>query len=130
MIVLDSSFLVALFDESDSLNKKAIKDMQEYESRGEHFAISESILGETATVILYHAGLKQASAFLDFANENFSVLWTDGKEELSGIISIFRSQKRQLSYADSSVVYFCRRAGGKPAAYDKNILKELEPGKE
>lgn len=126
MIVLDSSFLVALFDESDSLHKKAVEDMREYEKKGEQFAISESILGETATVILYHAGLKQASAFLDYANENFSVFWTDGKEELSGIISIFKAQRRQLSYADASVIYFCRRVGGKPAAYDKNILKELE----
>ncbi|MFP3950495.1 MAG: type II toxin-antitoxin system VapC family toxin [Candidatus Micrarchaeia archaeon] len=129
MIVLDSSFLVALFDESDSFHKKAIKDMQEYEKKGEQFAISESILGETATVILYHSGLKQASAFLDFANENFSILWTDGKEELSGISVVFKNQKRQLSYADSSVVYFCRRAGGNPATYDKNILRELEPRK-
>lgn len=126
MIVLDSSFLVALFDESDSLHKKAVEEMKEYENGGEHFAISESILGETATVILYHAGLKQASAFLDYANENFSIFWTDGKEEILGITSIFRNQKRQISYADATVIYICRRVGGRPAAYDKNILKELE----
>lgn len=126
MIVLDSSFLVALFDESDSLHEKAVGDMKEYEGRGERFAITESILGETATVILYHAGLGQASAFLDYAKENFSILWPYSDEELFGIISTFKSQGRQISYADASVVYFCRCFGCASASYDKNILRELE----
>jgi predicted nucleic acid-binding protein len=125
MIVLDSSFLVALFDESDSLHEKAVGEMREYEKRGERFALSESILGETATVILYHAGLGQASAFLDYAGENFSILWTDGKGELSGVISTFKSQKKQLSYADSTVVYLCRRLRCSAATYDKNMLREI-----
>lgn len=126
MIVLDSSFLVALFDESDSLHQKAVEEMKEYEQKGEQFAISESILGETATVILYKAGLKQASAFLDYAGEYFNIFWIDGKEEVLGIISTFKKQKHQLSYADATVIYICRRTGGKAACYDKNILKELE----
>jgi predicted nucleic acid-binding protein len=129
VIFLDSSFLVAFFDESDSLHGKAVEEMREYEKAGEHFALSESILGETATVILYHAGLKQASAFLDYAGENFSIFWIDTKEELSGISSIFKRQKRQLSYADSAVVYICRRMCCGAATYDKNILRELEGGK-
>jgi predicted nucleic acid-binding protein len=130
MIILDSSFLVALFDESDSLHEKAIEEMKEYENAGQGFTISESVLGETATIILYHAGLKQASAFLEYAIENFGIFWIDAKEELLGIISIFRRQKRQLSYADSTVVYLCMRMGGRAATYDKNMQRELGAGKE
>ncbi|MBN2122541.1 type II toxin-antitoxin system VapC family toxin [Candidatus Micrarchaeota archaeon] len=125
MRVLDSSFLVALFDESDSLHGRAIEEMRKYEEEDGYFTVSESILGETATVILYHAGLKQASAFLDYAKENFGIFPIESKHEISCIISIFKKQRHQLSYADCTVIYLCRRMGCGAATYDKNMIKEL-----
>lgn len=124
MIVADSSFLVAFFDEADSQHKKAVEDMKYIEEKKVDIMVSEHVLGETATILLYHASLGAAKLFLDYAQENFEIDPADG-EHMPATIKIFINQNRQLSYIDASVVLLAKFLHLPVICYDENILKEI-----
>ena len=124
MIVVDSSFLVALFHEKDEFHKKAIEDMRNYEKKRERFIISEHVLGETATVLLYYAGLKKAVSFIEYVVEYFEV-HKNSEDYFQSVLSVFKKQKHELSYVDASVVSLANFYRCPAATYDKNILKEI-----
>ncbi len=125
MIIADSSFLVAFFDEADNQHKRAFEDMKQIEERQLDILVSEHVLGETATVLLYHAGLEKAKLFLEYAQENFQIDPVDG-EHRQATIRIFVNQNRQLSYIDASVVLLAKFLHLPVACYDENILKEIK----
>ncbi len=124
MIVLDSSFLVALFHEGDTLHGQALEDARQFESRRERFVISDSVLGETATVLLYNADLIRSKAFIEYALENYD-LFLPQRDDLAQILDIFLQQKKEISVVDASVIFLARNLHGIPACYDKNLLKHI-----
>ena len=124
MILVDSSFLIAFFHKKDSQHEKAIQDMKNYDEQKEDFLISEHVLGETATVLLYYNGLNATKQFLDFAQEKCTIPeWDSG--DLHSALLIFKNQKNELSYIDTSVVYLARFLKLPVACYDSKILKEI-----
>jgi|SRR3989339_337774 len=125
MIVVDSSFLVAFFHNNDSQHEKAIEDMKKYDEGKEEFLITEHVLGETATVLLYYNGLKAANDFLEFSKDKCSIQGWDN-EDFEATLKTFKNQKNQLSYIDCTVVYLARFLHIPVACYDKNILKAIE----
>jgi predicted nucleic acid-binding protein len=125
MIILDSSFLVALFHEGDALHGKALEDVKVFESLKERFVICDHVLGETATALLYNADMARSKAFIDYALENYD-LFLPQKDDLDQILEIFLEQKKEISVVDASVVYLARNLHGKVACYDKNVLKQIE----
>jgi predicted nucleic acid-binding protein len=124
MIVLDSSFLVALFHEGDALHVQALEDAKQFESRKERFAISDYVLSETATVLLYNADLARSKAFVEYALENYD-LFLPQRDDLSQILEIFLGQKKEISVVDASVIFLARNLHGTLACYDKNLLKQV-----
>ena len=122
MILADSSFLVAFFDKTDSQHEKAVADMKKIEEQALDILVNEHVLGETATVLLYRAGLNSAKIFLNYAEENFKI---ECGEYRQAIFKIFSDQKRQLSYIDASVIHLSRFLRVPVICYDENILKEI-----
>ena len=127
MILADSSFLVAFFDETDNQHKRAVEDMKRIEEKNLDIMVSEHVLGETATVLLYHASLEAAKAFLDYAQENFEIDPVDGEHRLA-TIKVFVNQDRQLSYIDASVVFLATFLHLPVICYDETILKAIKGG--
>ncbi|MEK6981628.1 MAG: PIN domain-containing protein [Candidatus Micrarchaeota archaeon] len=125
MILADSSFLVAFFHEKDSQHDKAIKDMKEYEEKKIDLMITEHILGETATVLLYYNGLNAAKTFLEYAEENFFVQHWELEDRLS-TLKEFKNQQFKLSYIDASIVFLAKFLQMPVACYDENILKAIK----
>lgn len=124
MILLDSSFLVAFFHEKDKHHEEAKRKMREYEKEKKSFMITEHVLGETASVLLYYAGLKQAKEFIEHCKENLFIQgWSSDDREAT--IGIFENQKHELSYIDASLVYLSKFIQVPIATFDKNIIKEL-----
>ena len=125
MIIADSSFLVAFFDETDNQHKKAVEDMKRIEGENIDIMVNEHVLGETATVLLYHNGIEAAKIFLLYAKENFEIDTIDGEYRYA-TIEIFINQNKKLSYIDASVVHLARFLQLPIACYDENILKEIK----
>ncbi|MFA6530222.1 MAG: PIN domain-containing protein [Candidatus Micrarchaeia archaeon] len=125
MILLDTSFLVAFFKEDDSQHEKSIQDMKRYEQNKEEMLITEHVLGETATVLLYYHGLSAATCFLDFTKEKCIIQKWD-KGDMEAALKVFREQKNQLSYIDACLVYLGRFSRIRVATYDEKILKEIK----
>lgn len=125
MIIVDSSFLVAFFNSEDDCHDKAIQEMKKYDEKKEEFMITEHILGETATVILYKKGLDAAKEFLDFAQQKcFIQGWEN--DDFQATLKYFKNQKHQLSYIDASIVFLARFLQCPVATYDEDIIKEIK----
>lgn len=124
MIIVDSSFLIAFFNPSDTQHQNAIQDMKRYDNNKEEFLITEHVLSEIATVLLYKNGLEAATIFLDFAQEKCKLQIWDKGDRLA-TLEYFKDQKYELSYIDASIIYLAKFLGLSVACYDHNILKEL-----
>ena len=124
MILTDSSFLVAFFNENDNQHLRAIGDMKKYDEEKQEFLVTEHILGETATVLLYRNGVVAAKEFLDFAQEKCTVQRWES-EDMHATLKRFKEQKYEISYIDASIVYLAKFLHLPVACYDENILKEI-----
>lgn len=125
MIILDSSFLIAFFKEDDSRHEQAVQDMKKYDENKEEMLITEHVMGETATVLLYYNGLNAAIRFLDFTREKCRIRGWDG-DDFKETLKYFKKQGHQLSYIDASIVYLVRLLRLPVACYDEDILKEIK----
>lgn len=125
MIILDSSFLIAFFKEDDSQHGQAVQDMKKYDENKEQMLITEHIMGETATVLLYYNGLDAAIEFLDFARDK-CIIRNWNNEDFDSTLRHFKEQKHELSYIDASIVYLARLLRLPVACYDKDILDEIK----
>jgi len=124
MIVLDSSFLVALFHDGDALHARALEDAKRLESLKERFIISDYVLGETATVLRYNADLVRSKVFIEYALDNYDLFLTQ-KDDLVQILDIFLKQKKEIGVVDASVIFLARNLHGTLACYDKDLLSQV-----
>ncbi len=127
MIVLDTSFLVALFNDEDSFHSKALSDFVEVEN--EIQLISDYIALETATVLRNKKGLSAAVSFLNGiqATKKIEIHHFD-TSEFQLISKIFKEQVEQISFIDASVIYLAKQTNSTVATYDKGILKYVPSG--
>ncbi|MBI2079501.1 type II toxin-antitoxin system VapC family toxin [Candidatus Micrarchaeota archaeon] len=124
MIIVDSSFLIAFFHDQDSQHEKALSDMRGYDEQKEDFLITEHVLGEAATVLLYYKGLPSAETFLDFTEQKCKIK-NLSNDDFQATLHTFKNQKNEISYIDASVVYLAKFLQLPVACYDENILKEI-----
>ncbi len=125
MIIADTSFLVAFYHEIDSNHQEAVSLMQKHEHEG--LLISDYVLGETATVLLYKKKLESSLKFIEMAEETESVkLLKFSEQDFQQILDTFRKQKHQLSFIDASVVYLARNMNLAVLCFDWGISKELK----
>ncbi|VVC02510.1 tRNA(fMet)-specific endonuclease VapC [Candidatus Bilamarchaeum dharawalense] len=125
MILLDSSFLIALFNENDPAHNRAIGEMKKFEIEEKKFIISEQSLAKTIDVLLTDAGQEKAKIFMDFAVENYRIQETD-LEDIAAILQILQSQKNSINYSDATLIYLSKFFGCSIATYNENLLKELK----
>ena len=99
--------------------------MKKYDEQKQEFLITEHILGETATVLLYYNGLNAAIEFIDFSKQNCRIQNWDN-EDFHTTLKYFKEQKNNLSYIDASIIYLAKLLHTPVACYDQNIMKEIE----
>jgi len=125
-MILDTSILVSFYDLDDSNHQAAIELFKKHEQS--RLFLSEYIIVETITVLLYKKGLDSAKKFLEIIKETESFrIITISENDFYSILDIFKNQKHQLSFIDASLVYFSKVLNMNVLTFDKNLLKVLNP---
>ena len=126
-MIVDTSFLYAFYNEEDPFHKEAMKILKESISKRVVFILPEYVLGETATLLLYRRNLDESIKFIDaMKSTEFVEIFNFSPKDLDGIIEIYKKQKHQLSFVDTSVVYLAKIFDSKVATFDRNIVKEVK----
>ncbi len=124
MIVLDSSFLVALHNASDVHHARAAGTMAEIDA-GRHgrALLLEYVLVEVATVVLMRRDLTTALRVCDALLQAEDVDFVAGAEVLDDALAVFRHQSGgRLSLVDAAIVAVARsRADGLVATFDRAL---------
>lgn len=109
-IFLDSSFIIALVNEKDSLHKKALEYLELIEAN--ECYISNLIINEVITVIGNKLGLKTTISTYELLNMVFNVV---NEYELidfnSNVMLIYEKYNTKLSFTDSSILYIMKMEG-------------------
>jgi len=126
VIVPDTSFLVSLYFSSDINHQQALKLAEE--NKNEIMLLSDIILFETLTVLLYKEGLQLCNIVYNHLMQNKNVRFfhfTD--QEKDEIIKVFFSQTNsKLSLPDISVLYLTNKSKSKVLAFDEDILNKIK----
>ena len=125
MRIADTSFLFAFYHESDLKHQKAVELMKLYEKDG--VLISDYILGETATLLLYRNSLEASLTFIKKAQETQTVkILKFSEPDFEGILEVFKNQKHEIGFIDASVVYLARTMGLDILSFDGNMWEEIK----
>lgn len=125
MIILDTSFIIALFKENDPAHNRAVGEMKKYEAEGKKFVINEHVLSKSIDILAQEAGLDKAKLFTEFVLENYHIQDSD-IEDVHTILEIHKNQKQKLTYSDASLIFLSNYLGCPIATYNENLLKEIE----
>jgi len=127
MILLDSSVILAFFNEEDMFHAKAIQLFKSYEKEQKSLAISDYILNECLTVMLRKRNLKESKRMLDFLlnYRNLELFHLDADGFMSSIDE-FKNQEDHLSFIDCSILWMLKKNRFEVATFDKNLLKEIK----
>ena len=101
--IVDTSVLVAAFNEEDALHKRAVKVMDDCPKP---FFLHEYVVLETATVLMSRINKQSADDFLDMTltNADLRVLHSSAYLFLKTIDSFNESKNKQLSFVDSALL--------------------------
>ena len=124
VIVLDTSFLIALYLSEDSNHTEALKLF--INDKNELFTISDLILEETLTVLNYKKDIEFTRIVYSELLSTKNIIITSSAMDKNSIIDIFFSQKKQLSFQDASIVYQCLKTNARLFTFDNDMEKELE----
>lgn len=103
-IFLDSSFIIALINDKDSLHKKALEYVELTEVN--ECYISNLIINEVITVIGNKLGLSVAISTYDLLNSVFNVVNEYAYFDFNAsTMLIYESYNTKLSFTDSSIIY-------------------------
>ncbi|KZX12332.1 ribonuclease VapC20 [Methanobrevibacter oralis] len=109
-IFLDSSFIIALVNDNDSLHEEAL-DYLELTETNECF-ISNLIINEVITVIGNKLGLKIAISTFNLLVSVFNIVNEyDNSNFNSSNMLIYEKFDTKLSYTDSSIIYIMKEEG-------------------
>lgn len=109
-IFLDSSFLIALINDNDSLHKKALEYV---ELTGDNDCyISNLIINEVITVIGNKLGLSVAISSYDLLTSVFNIINEyDLKDFNYNTMLFYETYKTKLSFTDSSILLIMEKKG-------------------
>lgn len=127
MIVLDTSVVIAFFNDKDTLHHDAVKKFKEFEKQDRHLLISNYILNEALTVMLRKRGLEKSKQMLDFLlNYKKLEIFHLESQGFFEVINEFKNQTDKLSFVDCSILWMTKTHGFKIATFDKNLTDYLE----
>lgn len=109
-IFLDSSFLIALINDNDSLHKKALEYVELTEDNDCY--ISNLIINEVITVIGNKLGLSVAISSYDLLTSVFNIINEyDLKDFNYNTMLFYETYKTKLSFTDSSILLVMEKKG-------------------
>ncbi len=121
-MVLDSSFLVALYRKEDENNHKALDWVQR--NKYEELLLSDVILFETLTVLNYKNGIETAKEAYDDMrrNKRIRIAYLDEQTKLE-ILEEFFNHEGKFSLPDASVIHLARKTDSHVVTFDKSMLR-------
>ncbi len=127
-MIIDSSVLVAFYNEKDVHHEKAVEIIKTLDK--ETSFISDYIINETISVALRKIGLKKAKGIAEFLmnKRNLIVTYTM-QEDFKEIIEIFKNQNDNLSFVDCHLMWMTKTLGLEVASFDKNLLTKVKANK-
>jgi predicted nucleic acid-binding protein len=127
MILLDSSVILAFFNEEDMFHDKSVELFKEYEKHGRSLAVSDYILNECLTVMLRRTNLKKSKDMLDsILNYDNLELFHLNDDGFMATIEEFKNQNDGLSFIDCSILWIAKKNGFQVATFDKDLITELK----
>ncbi len=127
-MIIDSSVLVAFYNENDAHHKKAVEIIGDLDK--ETSFISDYIVNETISVALRKIGLEKAKGIVEFLmNKRNLIVGYTSQEDFKEVVEIFKNQSGGLSFVDCSIVYMAKTMNMEVASFDKNLLDEIKAKK-
>ena len=119
--VIDSSVLVAFYDDRDVHHADALVVMKEIQGR--NIFIHSYVVQEVATILSYRFGPILAKRFLEdvINSENVTIPWTEVKKE----IEFFNNLNKKISFTDTSLILLSKDKGIPLLTFDKQIISLL-----
>ena len=120
---LDSSFIIALVNDNDSLHEKALEYVKLTETND--CFISNLIINEVITVIGNKLGLEIAISTFNLLINVFNIInESDNSNFNSSNMLIYEEYNTKLSYTDSSIIYIMKEEGiDNLISFDKEFKK-------
>ena len=124
MIFLDSSFLIAYYNENDNHHKRAVSLFQHL-SEGEYglVGISDYVFNECATVLLRRFGSLRQTVRVCELIQQLDTFEVD-RALFEATWEMFKSQDTELSFTDCSIIALMQAHGvTKVVTFDKEFDK-------
>jgi len=119
MRIADTSFLYALFSETDAFHERARRAAEEPEG----IIVPAEILSETVALLHRRLGFALARASGTWLRDKGHIeIGTPSPELLEAAWRAYSGSRGRLSYPDSVVVAWCRGRRANPLAFDTKIL--------
>ena len=124
MLLVDSNVWIAWLVPSDSLHNRATAALEELIEKGANIAMSDHILAEVSTVLLYDEGREAANKFLELALGNQQLkIHTLSATEVREISEKFKKSSRKLSFTDEVLRFLSDKYGYTLLTYDADLAK-------
>lgn len=121
-MIVDASFLVALFLPEDVHHEKAVKVLKQHKDHV--LIIVDRIIEETMAVLIYKKSIHYAFQVLQRLQANKMVHMYDIDARLQkDIFELMQRVGKRLSFTDYVVVFLARYYGVYALCFDKEILK-------
>lgn len=119
MRIADTSFLYALFSDSDSFHTEALKIAR----RRKPITVPSEIYSETIALIHYRQGFNVAKSAGDWLRAHPRIEIRSGSDRvLEEAWRAYSGARGSLSYPDSVVVAWSQGRGAVPLAFDTRVL--------
>ncbi len=124
-MILDSSFLVAMFLSEDGHHKEAVSASLAH--KNEKWIICDRVLEETFTVLMYKRGVLFGASAIDLLKQGLGLETCHlHPEEVVQIWENTKMASKKISFIDQVVIYLCKKHNAQPLCFDEQIIKETK----
>ena len=123
-MIVDTSFLFAFYVLDDSNHERALSD---FKAASEQLIITDRILEELITALVYKQGIAFAMAVLEETRTNKAFeAYSVSREEQAGIFNLMKKVRRDLSFYDYSSIYLSHARKERLLSYDRQQMGVLK----
>lgn len=123
-IIIDSSFLVALYITDDSQHEMAEKIAKQMADIEKKIIMHPYVIQEVVTILTYRIGITLANRFLDdlFSSKSVSIPQVNTLQEAD----FFKRVNRRMSFTDITLVHLAKQISVPILSFDRQILSLLK----
>lgn len=123
-IIVDSSFLVALYITDDSQHEMAEKIAKQMMDVEKTIIMHPYVIQEVATILTYRMGMILTKRFLDdlFASASVRIPQVNAPQEAD----FFKRVNKRMSFTDITLVHLAKQMGVPILSFDRQILSLLK----